>query len=196
MSYTATQAKSITNARYKMFVDGIDVGVITEDGVTFNYEPEYETVGSGLTGSAPVAKFLTGGMATLECTVRSFNKAVIAKCFGDVITVGTTAVDINSPFVGTLQGVITPKRQATMKVVLYPFVTDETGTVIASTETTAVKPAIVMQEAAINGNLEITFSTSEAIEFTVNFEGLVDVENSNRQWLMDDGIATDGAYTS
>jgi len=178
-----------------MFVDGIDVGVITEDGIKRNIEIEYQRYGSGLTGSTPVVGFVTGGIATIEATIRSYNKAVIAKCFGDVITVGTTAVDIESPFTGTLQGIITPKRQNSMKVVVYPFVTDETGAVIADTETTSVKPAVTMQEAIINGNLEIVYSTSEAIEFTVNFSGLVDPANSNRQWLEDDGIASNGTYT-
>lgn len=195
MAYNQTQAKSITNARYVMFVSGVNVGVISEEGVTFNYEPEYETQGSGLTGTAPVAKFLTGGTATLEATVTSFNKNVISTIFGDVITEGSTPTNINSPYVGALQGIITPKRQATYSVVLYPFVTDESGNVVADTETTAVQPAITMQEAVIAGNLEIVWATGEAVSFTATFEGIVDVANSNRQWIMDDGIDTDGSYT-
>lgn len=195
MSYTPTQAKSITNSRYIMYVAGVNVGVISEEGVTFNYEPEYETVGSGLTGTAPVAKILTGGTATLEATITSFNKNVISTIFGDVITEGDTATNINSPYVGALQGIITPKRQATYSVVLYPFVTDESGNVVADTATTTVEPAIALQEAVINGNLEILWATGEAVSFTVNFEGIVDVANSNRLWVMDDGIDTDGSYT-
>jgi hypothetical protein len=195
MSYTELQKNSITNFRYAMFVNGVNAGVLANEDVTFNFNPAYEKIGSALSGVGAIAQINTGiDECTLTVTVQNYNKEFMRTCFNNILFSGSTPTNITTPFTGALEGRSNPHRQSGYEVVLYPFATDENGNVVANTETTAVKTAILMPEAVIASGLEMVFNPTTAFSYEIMFEGLADVVNDFRHFITDDGVDTDGSY--
>lgn len=195
--YTATQANTISNFMYRIYVNNVEMAPITPDDLTFNVGINSpEAVGSAMTGETPIAFIEKGGMATLSFKVYGLNKAQVLTAFSNLVGSGSTATNISTPSVGTLIDSRRPRRSATVPVVAVLYYTDVNGVVKEADATVTSLPYnILMPKAVLTDGGEFVFNPTAANTYDLTFTGQLDVAN-DRTWIMDDGIATDGTYTA
>lgn len=194
--YTQAQRNTITSFRYRVYVDNSELAPLAAEDLAFTNAPNLEAVGSAMTGETPIAHINKGtAEATLSFTVEGFNKAILQKVFKNQIDSGSTALDVDTPYTGSLEGRSTPGRAKTSKVVAILYYTDENGVdKPADASITTLPCNILMPQAVATDGLDQIFNPTSMYKYTVTFTGEADVVN-DRVWVMDDGIATDGTYT-
>ena len=195
--YENYQANTISNFAYRIFVNNVEMAPIPPEDLTFNIgvnSPEGQ--GSAMSGETPIAFIEKGGTPTLSFQVYGLNKAQVLTAFSNVIGSGSTATNVSTPEVGTLYGSRRPRRSVTVPVVAVLYYTDINGVVKQADATVTSLPYnIVMPKAVLTDGGEFVFNPTTATMYELTFSGQLDVLN-DRTWIMDDGIAQNGTYTS
>lgn len=196
--YTSTQANTISNYLYRIYVAGIEMAPIPAEDLTFAFTPNKEMVGSAMTGETPIASINKGtAEAKLSFTVNGLNKNQIVTAFTGMIAEGTTPTAESTPYTGTLLGQGLPQRDVPFAVVAVLYYTDETGTPKAPNASVTTLPMnILMPKAVLTGGGEFVFNPAAPASYSLEFSGLADVVNDARQWIMDDGISSSGVYVA
>lgn len=195
--YTQEQANTITSFRYRLFVDGTEIGPLAVEDLAYNVTPNMEPIGSSMTGETPIAHINKGTAEnTLSVTVQGFAKDQIKTAFSNIIAGGSTATTSSTPFTGTLRALSTPGRAKTVAVVAVLYYTDENGVDQSADATVTDLPCnILMPKAVVTDGADFVFNPTAVFQYTLTFTGNADVVNDGQVSVMDDGIDSDGTYT-
>lgn len=195
--YNNYEVNNISNYAYRVYIEGVEIGPIPAEDLSFNNAPNKELIGSSTTGEAPIASLNKGtAESTLSFPVQAFNKHQIKTAFLGMVSEGSTATNVSTPFIGSLNFQSQPQRDKTLKVVAVLYFTDLNGDAKAPDATATSLPMnILMPKAVLVEGGEFIFNPTAVGGYELTFQGLADTSNSARTAIMDDGIDTDGTYT-
>lgn len=196
--YTQLQANTVSNYRYRVYVNNVEMAPIPADDLKFTYSPNKEMIMSSMSGETPIASINKGSKeAKLSFKVQGLNKHQVKTAFTGLVTQGSTATNVSTPDIGALLGVSAVGRDTPFAVVAVLYYTDTNGADKAPDATvTALPMNIVLSNAVLTGGGEFVYSPTKVNDYNLEFTGLADVTNDLRTWIQDDGISTTGAYTA
>jgi hypothetical protein len=195
MAYqTAAQLNSIQMFTCKLYVNGVEVGIIDQGDVKFSTDFQIGTNGSQATGEGNMVSFTKGAMSTCEFTISTFNKDINLDLFEGMLVAGTTATAVSTPMVGTLQVSSIPRVLPENTFVLYPMWVDRNGTAYKDDDQNPL--AVKISRGVIASPFEMNGSTGDTYKLSLTLNCLADPTlDYNTPWIMDDGITTAGVYT-
>lgn len=196
--YTQIQANTISNFRYRVYVNNVELAPIAADDLKLTYAPNKEMIGSSMSGETPIASINKGTKeAKLALTINGLNKHAIKTAFLGTIAQGSTATNASTPFTGALLGQSAVGRDTTFPVVAVLYFTDENGVdKLPDATDTSLPMNILLSKAVLTGGGEFVFNPTKVATYTVEFVGLADVTTDLRTFVIDDGITSGGTYTA
>lgn len=141
-----------------LYIDGVEVGGTTPEGMVVNYEPEVHMHMSGRFGNTPIKASLIGQTLTLQVTMGETTLANMLEAFA-----GVTGSSTKVKFGGYAGREISGKR-----LVLDPF----DGT-----------PAWVFQNAVPSSPVEMAYQVENERVYQVTFTALIDPDAATGEEL-------------
>jgi len=197
ISYTQTQLDAISNYSAIVYYNGINVGVLQAGAFSYTIVKSMETYGSSATGeNGAIGVINDGSHAVVTLSMRGINKAVLRAISGYDLTSGATPTAILTPWVGAVIGVSNPSIENGLPLVLRPIATNRTGNTQLLDDVSNVL-SFLFPRAVLTGDIEMPFSTSEVVDYDLEFTCLVDAtQNPPAFMYWDDGITSVGVYTA